>query len=74
MNNQGPLENLKQYIASRGDTQEKLAEALGMHRTRLNAKLNERNGEVFTAPDMQAICAYYDIPTEQRTALFFGAR
>lgn len=74
MNNQGHLAELKQYITSRGDTQATLATALGMSRPTLGHKLNEDGGQALTALEMRAICAYYAIPTEQRTALFFGAR
>lgn len=66
------LTALKRYIAKRGDTQDDLAHALGMHRTTFNYKLNERNGKAFTTQEMEDICAHYNVPPEQRGPLFFG--
>ena len=72
MYKQKGLEALKRLIQKRGDTQDALAKALGMHRTTFNYKLNERNGKAFTENDMEAISKHYGIPLEQREALFFG--
>jgi len=71
MYQQKGLEALKQLIQKRGDTQDGLAKALGIHRTTFNYKLNERNGKAFTENDMQVISEYYNIPLDQRKALFF---
>jgi len=71
MYQQKGLEALKQLIQKRGDTQDGLAKALGIHRTTFNYKLNERNGKAFTENDMQVISEYYNIPLDQREALFF---
>lgn len=62
---------LKKLIQNRGDTQARLAKILNVSKATLSYKLNETNGRALTVYEMQAISEYYNIPSEQREALFF---
>ena len=68
------LEALKRFIHKMGDTQADLAKALGMGRTTLCLKLNETGARALTIRDMEAISEHYNIPLDQREALFFEKR
>ena len=46
---------LLSIVKMHGDTQEDLANAIGISRTRLSAKLHARNGASFTQPEIAAI-------------------
>ena len=58
---------LKRY----GDTQETLATFLGISRTCLNSKVNERNGASFTQPELKAIKEKYNLSVEEFNRVFF---
>ena len=62
---------LKGLMVSNGDTQEKLAEFLGISLSRFNAKLNERDGAAFTQPEITAMVERYHMNSETAMAVFF---
>lgn len=53
-----------------GDTQETLAAAIGISRTQLNAKINERNAS-FMQPEILRIKERYNLTAEQINEIFF---
>ena len=53
-----------------GFTQEQLAEAIGISKTTLSAKL--KNQFYFTAKEMYAICEVLNIPTSEIGEYFFA--
>ena len=55
-----------------GDTQQKLAEAIGISRITLNNKINERKGAVFTAPEIAIIKKRYSMRPEDVELIFFS--
>ena len=57
-----------------GDTQTSLAEAMGISRTRLNAKINETNNAVFTQPEISFIKARYKLTPERVDEIFFETK
>lgn len=54
-----------------GDTQSILADAIGISRVRLNAKINETNGASFTQPEISAIKERYNLSDSDINAIFF---
>lgn len=54
-----------------GDTQSRLAEAIGISRVRLNAKINETNGASFTQPEISAIKERYNLSDTDINSIFF---
>lgn len=62
---------LKSIMAEHGDTQNTLAAAMGLSLSRLNAKVNERNGAAFTQREMDFIITRYDLTPNQAMRLFF---
>lgn len=59
-------------IKENGDTQDTLAEAIGLSRSRLSAKIHERNGAAFTHPEIVSIKNRYNLSDEQLNAIFFN--
>jgi DNA-binding XRE family transcriptional regulator len=59
-------------LAENGDTQSDLASAIGISRTRLSAKINERDNAAFTQPEIAAIKKRYSLSGEQVDAIFFA--
>ncbi len=57
-------------MARNGDRQIDLANALGLSRTRLSAKINERNGAVFNQPEMKAIRVRYKLSDTEVCKIF----
>ena len=55
-----------------GDTQETLANALGISRACLNSKINERNDASFTQPEIQRIKQRYSLTCSQLETVFFA--
>ena len=53
-----------------GFTQERLAEAIGINKTTLSAKLNNRFA--FTQEEIDSICKVLDIPNEDIGEYFFA--
>lgn len=54
-----------------GDTQEILAEAIGISLQRLNAKINETGGAEFTQGEIQCIKERYNLSPEDIDEIFF---
>lgn len=54
-----------------GDTQESLAEAIGISRGSLNSKINETKNAVFNQPEMAAIRRRYQLNPEDFDRIFF---
>lgn len=54
-----------------GDTQEHLAEVIGISLSRLNAKINETNGAEFTKSEINAIKLRYHLTPEEVDMIFF---
>ncbi len=59
-------------IKENGDTQDTLAKAMGLSRSRLSAKIHERNGAAFTHPEIVSIKNRYNLSDEQLNAIFFN--
>lgn len=54
-----------------GDTQESLADAIGLSLSRLNAKINETGGAEFTKGEITIIKTRYHLTAEEVDAIFF---
>lgn len=54
-----------------GDTQETLADAIGISVQRLNAKINSTGGAEFTMGEIRAIKIRYHLISEQIDEIFF---
>lgn len=63
---------LKSIMVLHKDTQEALADALGLSLSRLNAKIKERDGASFTQPEMAQIIQRYSMNQDQAMAVFFS--
>ncbi len=62
---------LKSYIVKYDGTQAKLAEAMGLSQSCLNAKINENKTE-FTKSEMAFIAERYEIPEHEFNEIFFS--
>ena len=60
-------------IKAFGDRQEDLANAIGLSRTRLSAKIHSRNNASFTQPEIAAIKRRYGLTSEQVDDIFFNS-
>lgn len=65
---------LRSKIALYGDTQQTLADAIGISVQRLNAKINGTGGAVFTQTEIEKIKERYNLTPEEVTEIFFTAR
>lgn len=54
-----------------GDTQETLAEAIGISLSRLNAKINGTGGAEFDASEIKAIKTRYNLTSQEVDDIFF---
>lgn len=54
-----------------GDTQESLAEAIGISVQRLNAKINSTGGAEFTMSEIRAIKIRYNLTSQEVDEIFF---
>ncbi|NLG58526.1 MAG: XRE family transcriptional regulator [Clostridiales bacterium] len=54
-----------------GDTNNSLAEALGLSAQRLSEKINERNGAQFTQGEIEIIKYRYDLSSQEVIDIFF---
>lgn len=54
-----------------GDTQESLAEAIGLSVQRMNAKINSTGGAEFTMSEIKAIKIRYSLKSEEIDDIFF---
>lgn len=62
---------LHSFMVTNGDTQDKLAEAMGIARSTLNAKMNETGGREFTLSEISFIRRRYNLTKEQVELCFF---
>ena len=62
---------LKSVMAKFGDTQDSLADAMGISLSRFNAKVNERNGAAFTQTEMSFIIQRYHLSNDEAMEIFF---
>ena len=62
---------LESFMKLNGDTQETLATAIGISRTQLNAKINERNA-TFMQPEIARIKERYNLSAKQIEEIFFS--
>lgn len=54
-----------------GDTQESLAEVIGISLSRLNAKINETGGAEFTMGEIRIIKIRYNLTSQEVDEIFF---
>lgn len=54
-----------------GDTQEMIADAIGISVQRLNAKINQTGGAEFTMSEIRAIKIRYNLTAEEVDEIFF---
>lgn len=62
---------LASVMIKSGDTQGTLASAMGLSLSRLNAKINEREGASFTQPEMEFIIERYKLSNDEAIQIFF---
>ena len=62
---------LKSVMVLHDDTQETLAEYLGISAPTLSLKMNETNGAEFTQGEIKKIIDRYDLTAEQTMNIFF---
>ncbi|MDO4301224.1 MAG: XRE family transcriptional regulator [Clostridia bacterium] len=62
---------LASVMIKNGDTQGALASAMGLSLSRLNAKINEREGAAFTQPEMEFIIKRYELSNDEAIQIFF---
>ncbi len=55
-----------------GEKQSDLAKAIGICLSRLNAKLNHKNGAQFSLSDISAIKEHYGLSAEEVDSIFFS--
>lgn len=65
---------LRSYMAGYGDTQAKLADAMGISLSRLNAKINGANGAEFVQSEIQFIANRYHMKAKDVAAVFFAQK
>ena len=59
-------------VKENGDRQEDLANAIGLSRTRLSAKINSRDNATFTQPEILAIKKRYRLSEKQIDEILFS--
>lgn len=62
---------LKAKMLEHGDTSEKLAEILGIHRSSLSAKMNGYRGAEFNQTEIKTIAKRYEMTDSEVIAIFF---
>lgn len=65
---------LEAVMSRYGDTQASLAAAIGISRTRLNAKINETNNATFTQPEISQIRCRYSLTSDEIDKIFFNTK
>lgn len=65
---------LKIIMAAHDDTQSLLAAEMGLSLSRLNAKINERNGAAFTQSEISFIIKRYNLTGATAMDIFFAAK
>lgn len=68
MNKNEFISAMKRY----GDRQSDLADAIGLSRVRLSAKINERNGASFSQPEISTIKRRYKLSDSEIVDIFFN--
>lgn len=63
---------LESKMALKGDTQSSLATGIGLSRSRLNAKINGKNGAEFSRSEMVKIQERYQLSPEEAGDIFFN--
>lgn len=63
---------LSSVMVKNRDTQAKLAAAMGLSLSRLNAKINEREGAAFTQTEMAFIIKRYRLTNDEAMEIFFA--
>ena len=63
---------LRSHMVANNDTQESLANALGISLSRLNAKINEYGGAEFKQNEIAFIKARYSLKPTETDAIFFA--
>lgn len=63
---------LKSIMVKHGDTQAKLAAAMGISESRFNAKINSRDGAEFMSSEMNFIKDRYNLSANEASAVFFA--
>lgn len=63
---------LKGKMAEYGDRQSDLAKAVGVSPSRLNAKINEKDGADFTGNEIKAIIERYGLTDREVIEIFFA--
>lgn len=62
---------LQVEMVRHNDTQEKLAKALGISKTRANAKINAKDGAEFTRAEIMIIKTRYQLTADRLDEIFF---
>lgn len=62
---------LDSFRAKNKDTQQILADAMGISLSRLNAKINETQGAAFTQTEMEFIINRYNLTNDEACEIFF---
>lgn len=65
-------DKLLAVIKEHRDSQEDLAKAIGLSRTRLSAKIHNRNNASFTQPEISAIKKRYALTATEVNEIFFN--
>lgn len=65
---------LKSFILRHDGTQQKLAEAMGLSLSRLNAKINETGGAEFNQREIGFIKSRYSLSNEDVDSIFFAEK
>ena len=65
---------LRSHMAKYGDTQESLAEYLGISLSRLNAKINEAGGADFKQTEIAFIKRRYGLSPRETDSIFFSCK
>lgn len=66
------VNKLLSVIKAHGDRQEDLANAIGLSRTRLSAKIHSKDNASFNQPEIAAIKKRYHLTSEQVDSIFFN--
>lgn len=65
---------LRSHMAKHSDTQEDLANYLGISLSRLNAKINESGGAEFKQTEIALIKRRYGLSARETDAIFFNLK
>lgn len=65
---------LRSYIVRFDGNQENLANAMGISRSCLSAKINEKNGAEFRQKEIEFISKRYQLSSDEICNIFFGGK